>query len=491
MSGQNYYQILGIPRDATQDEIRDAYFDLARQYHPDANPDPEVREQFLLIQEAHETLSNTERKGRYDRRLPPAPKPPEIMMNVRFSRTIVPWLVEQQLLYAYVEMVCTAEQERMIYPPIHLNLIVDRSTSMQGDRIDMVKKNILQCAKLLKPGDTISVVTFSDRAQLLVPPTHVEDLEKFEQRIRLIATGGGTEIFSGLKLGIEQFSDEKDTRLVRQAIILTDGHTYGDEKACLELAERANRAGIAISAFGIGEEWNDTFLDRLTGLCGGNTVYVTSAKDLASFMEQKLRLLSSVYARNLMFLFESSPNIELKYAFRVNPDIGPMPLSSPLSLGDLPFGKSLVFLLEFVVPGFTEDVQTITLAEGRITMEIPTNEEMKARKFVKLTREVRPNPEAELIPPTIVEAMSHLSLYRLQERAKAEVEAGDIKQATRHLHYLATHLLSLGNQSLAHDVLVEADHLQQNRQFSPEGDKHIKYGTRALLLPSGLEDIRQ
>ncbi|HMN62059.1 MAG TPA: hypothetical protein PJ988_16940, partial [Anaerolinea sp.] len=60
-------------------------------------------------------------------------------------------------------------------------------------------------------------------------------------------------------------------------------------------------------------------------------------------------------------------------------------------------------------------------------------------------------------------------------------------KATKHLHYLATHLLSQGDRELAHTVLMEAEHIQQSRRFSKEGDKKIKYGTRALLLPSGSE----
>jgi len=83
--------------------------------------------------------------------------------------------------------------------------------------------------------------------------------------------------------------------------------------------------------------------------------------------------------------------------------------------------------------------------------------------------------------------MSRLTLYRLQERARQEVEAGSVQKATKHLQYLATHLLAQGDRELAHTVLVEAEHIQQSRRFSKDGDKRIKYGTRGLLLPSGLE----
>jgi Ca-activated chloride channel family protein len=133
------------------------------------------------------------------------------------------------------------------------------------------------------------------------------------------------------------------------------------------------------------------------------------------------------------------------------------------------------------------DVQQISLAEGRLVMEIPTREGGEVRLQMKLTREVKHDPEPELPTPAIIEAMSHLSLYRLQDRARQEVSAGNISQATRHLQYLATHLLAQGNRELAHDVLVEAEHIHQNREFSQEGDKRIKYGTRSLMLSSGME----
>jgi len=83
--------------------------------------------------------------------------------------------------------------------------------------------------------------------------------------------------------------------------------------------------------------------------------------------------------------------------------------------------------------------------------------------------------------------MTQISMYRLQERASQDVKDGKIESATKHLQYLATNLLSTGNRSLAHSVLVEAENIRQSRSFSKDGDKRIKYGTRALLLPSGLE----
>jgi len=488
--GLDYFRILGVQRDANAEEIRSAYFELARQFHPDANPNPAAREQFLVIQDAYSVLSNVERRTDYESRLPPPPAPPEIAVKVLYSRSVIPFLGEQQLVYALMELVCTAAPDRALFPAVHVCLVIDRSTSMQGDRMDMVKVNVTHMLKQLRSQDRVSVVAFGDRAEVIIPPSRISDLARMESRIGLIQTGGGTEIFKGLELGLAQLATAKGLRMVRQLILLTDGHTYGDELPSFELAKKATTNGITISAMGIGHEWNDVFLDHLTSLNGGNTTFVSTPQDLTNFLDQKLRSLISLYARRINFEFQSAPKVEVRYAFRIHPDVGPMQVHSPILLGDLMYGKSLTILFEFLLPPMTAGIQKVPLAEGRLFMEIPSREGTDARILFKINRSVIIDPEQELPPIQIIEAMSHLSLYRLQEKARNEVSTGNINQATRHLQHLATHLLSQGNRELAHSVLVEADHIQHNHQFSQEGEKRIKYGTRALLLPSGTEQTK-
>lgn len=68
MSKRDYYEVLGISRQASADEIKKAYRKLARQYHPDANPDrKDAEEKFKEIAEAYEVLSDPEKRANYDR----------------------------------------------------------------------------------------------------------------------------------------------------------------------------------------------------------------------------------------------------------------------------------------------------------------------------------------------------------------------------------------------------------------------------------------
>ena len=67
MPGKNYYQILGVSRNATSKEIKQTYRRLARKYHPDVNPgDKSAEEKFKEINEAYEVLSDPDKRKKYD-----------------------------------------------------------------------------------------------------------------------------------------------------------------------------------------------------------------------------------------------------------------------------------------------------------------------------------------------------------------------------------------------------------------------------------------
>ncbi len=487
MMNPDHYTTLGVPYNATPEEIRSAYFLLARNLHPDANPDPNVREQFLQVQRAYEVLANPQKRAAYDANLPPNMRSgPELSISAQYSRQVLPCLAESQLMYVLLDLVCTADIRKENLPFFHVCLVLDRSTSMAGDRMDMVKASALNLLQQLRPQDTLSVIAFSDRAEVLVPPTRASALSKSDHRISLMQTGGGTEILQGLRLGMEQLS-QSDHTLLRHMILLTDGHTYGDDEGCLELARAAAVEGISISTLGIGNEWNDVLMDRIASLSGGESGYISEPRELDHFLLQKLADLETIYARGLKFEFETSPDCQLRYAFRLLPGISDLETTSPILFGDLLYRKSISVLLEFSVPPVKEETDHYSLARGKISLDIPSRNLANGRIYIDLYRPAKTNLEPDTPPPVIVEAMAKLTLYRLQEKVRLEVGNGEIDKATRHLHYLATHLLAQGDRELAHSVLIEAEHVQQSRRLSDEGEKRIKYGTRALLLPPSPE----
>ena len=66
MKFKDYYEILGLKRDATQDEIKGAYRKLARKYHPDVSKVPDAEARFKELNEANEVLKDPEKRAAYD-----------------------------------------------------------------------------------------------------------------------------------------------------------------------------------------------------------------------------------------------------------------------------------------------------------------------------------------------------------------------------------------------------------------------------------------
>ena len=63
MSDRDYYEVLGVPRNASSDDLKSAFRRLARQYHPDVNKSPDAEERFKEINEAYAILSDTDKRG--------------------------------------------------------------------------------------------------------------------------------------------------------------------------------------------------------------------------------------------------------------------------------------------------------------------------------------------------------------------------------------------------------------------------------------------
>jgi Ca-activated chloride channel family protein len=480
----NFYEVMEIPFDATQEEIRASFRELARQIHPDTNPSPDAAEQFILLQKAFDTLADVERRQAYDKTLPATFTTPSLAVRPIFSRSHVQRMEEPQVLYALVRMAPPGLDLSGAGTPLNLCLVIDCSTSMQGNLLDTVKATAIELIRQLHEGDIISIVAFSDNAEIIVPAAANQDKHLLEASVRMLQTRGGTEIYKGLEAGYREIQRFRSKKFVNHIILITDGRTYGDEEMCLRLANSSADQNIGISGLGIGGKWNDAFLDQLTTKTGGSSLYVSRPKDVDTFLKQKVTGLGLSYAEHLEYELTLGEGVELRYAFRIQPELSPVDLKPPLRFGSVQRNTTTEIIFDFLIhPQATRNNQ-VKLAEGRLYFDIPSKVNPLGAVRLDLVRAIQQGTDPLPPPQAIIQAMSALTLYRIQERARQEVVEGKVKEATRRLQNLATHLLAKGERDLAQTVLSEAVHIQNQHSFTEDGEKRIKYGTRALLLPS-------
>jgi Ca-activated chloride channel family protein len=352
---------------------------------------------------------------------------------------------------------------------------------MAGNRLGQVVKAANNFIEKLQPNDHISVVSFNDRAEVVIPSQSGHDLRRLQSRISTLQTQGGTEILQGLQAGLNEVQRNMRSNMVNHLILITDGRTYGDEEACLRLAEQSSSLGISISAVGIGEEWNETFVDQLAAKAGGTSFYADRTAEINKLLERRLTTISHCFADNVKLQFKSGVTSRLNYAFRLSPDLGALSLNSPLSLGTIPMETSLSVMLEFELDASQLQGGDLVLLEGEMRLNIPSRTIPAAKAKMQLSRPVMDIEEEEGPAQTLINAISKLSLYRIQEQARHDIDAGDLVGAAKKMRMLATQLLSSGHKSLAKTVLLAADEIKENGSFGEKHGKQIKYGTRALI----------
>jgi Ca-activated chloride channel family protein len=436
------------------------------------------------VQQAYETLSNPKRRAQYDATLPPELKvrlPYE--HSLIYSRSSLVHMKEPQMLYIILEMQSPLEARRVPSPPLNVCIVIDRSTSMKGEKMDVVKASAIQILRNLRQQDILSVVTFSDRAEVIIPAAHYEDRARLEARIQMIQPSGGTEIFQGLDAGAKEVMRSHNSKRLNHIILLTDGQTYGDEQQCLVLASKLGELSVGISAMGIGMEWNDIFLDVLATRTGGSSAYIAEPQDIKKLLLEKFNALAQVYAEDVNLISEPVEGVQLSYAFRLQPDPGLILTDeSTMRLGPILQDTSTRVIFEYVIHPTAVKSELATIMDGTLKASISSNPLPVPPLRMRLQRPVSDAVEADSPPPEIVQALSRLMLYRMQERARNEIEKGNIEAGTRQLQLLAENLMTQGERSLAQTIVFEVDRIQQENGMSAEGGKKIKYGTRALFL---------
>jgi Ca-activated chloride channel family protein len=491
-SEKDYYSLLGVPRNATTDELRRAFREAALRLHPDKNVRPGETELFLEVNRAYEILIDPKARKGYDQDL--FAREQEMAESASFraevlqSRQRLLQLDEPQVHYLLLD-VLPAEQLPDLRPPINLSIVVDRSTSMRGPRLDQIRAATLAILQDLTEEDSASIIAFSDKAEVIVNPRQAREAPSARARLSMLQAGGGTEIGQGIQLGLDELRKNFSRDGINHMILLTDGRTYGDESECLDLADQSAELGVTIHGVGIGSEWSDRLLDDLAGRTGGGTTFLDSAKAITGILRNIFDGLSQNVASRLSLEGSVAQQVDLRSAFRLMPEPMPMGDSLPIKLGHLPKEGLIRLLLELVIHPIGA-VNDLTLAHFTIDGDVLGKGSDSFALPVQVAIPVSDDPDPEPPPEEIVNSLSLIAMYRMQEKARHEAELGQTSKAARRLETLATHLLASGERDLAKAALSEADRLAHSRRISSEGEKILKYGTRALLLPARTGDSK-
>jgi Ca-activated chloride channel homolog len=361
---------------------------------------------------------------------------PGIQLSWTLGRRMLAASSEQQLSYLLLEAMPQGLATSLPKLPLNLCVVVDRSSSMRGERLRQVKEALQRIVDQLSNEDYFSLVVFNDRADVVVSAQQVKQRPALKQAISSVEAAGGTEMATGMALALQEIRRPLELRGISRVLLLTDGRTYGDEGRCVEIARRMQGLNIGLTAMGVGNEWNEDLLETLAARPNSRTQYITSAQQIAQVFADEVKRMHAIFAQNVSLQVELRPGALLRSLDRVRPYIGTLPVEErqeqqwTCSLGDWPNTEPQAFLLEVVVPSLPLGEHPLLKLD--LSYNLPGTSLLNQHSGGVVRLAVLP-PEAVSrdIEPSVKHWLERIVAYRLQASAWNYVEQGQIEQATR------------------------------------------------------------
>lgn len=219
---------------------------------------------------------------------------------------------ETQKVYVRIGLVARKEGRRE-RAPMNLALVIDRSGSMSGPRIEAARNAALMAVDRLGRDDILSVVSYDDRIEVEVPATKLTDPGYARDRIRRLTARGSTAIYSGLQAGASELRKFKSRERVNRIILLSDGlANVGPSRPedFAGLGRELASEGITVSTVGLGLGYNEDLMSRLAQAADGSHAFVQEPADLAQFFAREFDDALATMAQEVEIIITCKPGVK-------------------------------------------------------------------------------------------------------------------------------------------------------------------------------------
>ncbi|MGB8645466.1 MAG: VWA domain-containing protein [Anaerolineae bacterium] len=425
----------------------------------------------------------------------------EVNLQVTLIQNVVTANMQgPQKTYALIEARPMGAQISAVQMPLNLSLVLDRSGSMKGQKIDSLRQAVHMLIDQLQPNDFISIVLFDDKVDVPLASMPAQNKQQLHDIANGIVERGGTQMSLGLQKGLEETHrnyNPNDPNRIHKILLLTDGMSWGDDAQILQCAQQAGQSRIPIVALGLGlpgqnasaqgvvqgigggGDWNDVLLDQIAQASGGKSDLITAPQDIVKVFQSEVRSAQGSVVRNAQMLLRLSADVSATQVWQVVPLIQSLggraitPREVQVTLGDIDKNTGQQILVELVLP--SKPPCRMRAAQAEVSYDVPLanvfGEKVRVDMIVEYGTASTPNPQVANLVERVV-------AHNLQTRALQSAQSGNTGAATQMLQAAATRLVNLGETDQANLATQEAQNLQQQGQMSSSGTKRLKYETR-------------
>jgi Ca-activated chloride channel family protein len=323
--------------------------------------------------------------------------------------------------------------------PLDIALVLDRSGSMAGAKLDAVKLSAAYLIRRLGTEDRVALITYDDEVELVTALGAVEK-EELLDLVDAIGSGGGTNLSGGwlkaveaLLAGPERSAPGDDHRAaIRRVLLLTDGQAnvgIMDADTLVCMAGNAATDGITTTTIGFGDDFDEDLLTGIAAAGRGNAHYVADPDRTPGVFADEFQGLVSLVAQNVAVEIHPSDHVATVGVVNGYPQVS-VPGGVQVQLGDAHAEERRRVVFELTVPALQEigvtQVAEIVVRWIALGDQIAAHSRRIPLVVNAVTAEEARAAEAD---PEVADEVLVLRATRAQREAIVRADAGDFEGA--------------------------------------------------------------
>lgn len=389
--------------------------------------------------------------------------------SIRFDHQLL--AVEgEHTVYGMLELAAPPAPEGTNRQPLRLGIVIDRSGSMAGPKLEHTKRAVDYLIRRLKANDQLAMVAYDDEVTLVSSlGAHTHD--QLAQAVWGIPPGGSTNLSGGWLKGIEEVRRASDG--VTKVLLLTDGLAnvgITDHATLVAMSENARGDGVSTTTIGFGDDFDEELLTALALSGGGNSYYIGSPEDAPGVFAQEFDDIASLVGQNVSVEIRPSDEVKLLGVLNEYPQsevVGGI----QVALGDAYGDDIRRVIFQLHIPEMS--ALGVRKIADIVLRYVGVGDEIEAHEItIPITINMVSADEAHAAGPDneVIEEVLILKSANAQKEARKRADSGDYKGAEKLLRDSADELRSvMPTSNRAEELLKEAEILEnQSRMVSPD-----------------------